>query len=225
MAASVNESITRVSNASDFAESVHSLLESGSDADSADLLYDEPCRPAGVFMVDTGDTNEEPDPFTTPLPANATAAQVEEHRKRLDAAKKKEVEERNKFRLELRTQERLASYRDRRIRDRLGEPQPITRALDFSSPGDPNAGPSNRPPPGGTPNPPPPPPPPEQPRNNPPPPPPARELDPITQLPLFSTPMDNVIAIEAAIADLQPEGDDALKINYVKALVAKAVEQ
>ena len=37
--------------------------------------------------------------------------------------------------------------------------------------------------------------------------------------------MDNVIAIEAAIADLQPEGDDALKINYVKALVAKAVAQ
>jgi hypothetical protein len=37
--------------------------------------------------------------------------------------------------------------------------------------------------------------------------------------------MDNVIAIEAAIADLQPEGDDALKINYAKALVAKAVAQ
>ena len=147
---------------------------------------------------------------------------MEDHSKRLDGAKKKEVEERNKFCLERATEERLSSYRNRRIRDRLRDAQPITRALDFSSPGDPNAGPSNRPAPGAA-APPPPPPPPEQPRANPPPPPPVREIDPVTQLPLFSTPMDNVIAIEAAIADLQPEGDDALKINYAKALVAKAV--
>ena len=160
MAVSVNESITRVSNASDFAESVHSLLESGSDADSADLLYDKPLHPASVFMAGSGENNEEPDPFTTPLPPNATAAQVEEHRKRLDAARKKEAEERNKFRLELATVERLASYRNRRIRDRLRDAQPITRTLDFSSPGDPNAGPSNRPASGAA-APPPPPPPPE----------------------------------------------------------------
>jgi hypothetical protein len=36
--------------------------------------------------------------------------------------------------------------------------------------------------------------------------------------------MDNVIAIQAAIAGLNPAGEGALQINYVKALVTKAVE-
>ena len=68
-------------------------------------------------MAGSGENTEEPDPFTTPLPPNATAAQIEDHHKWLDAAKKKEVEEHNKFRLQLATEERLASYRGRRIRD------------------------------------------------------------------------------------------------------------
>ena len=37
--------------------------------------------------------------------------------------------------------------------------------------------------------------------------------------------MDNVIAIQAAIADLNPVGEGALQINYAKALVEKAVTQ
>ena len=37
--------------------------------------------------------------------------------------------------------------------------------------------------------------------------------------------MDNVIAIQAAIADLQPVGEGTMQINYAKALVDKAVAQ
>jgi hypothetical protein len=51
------------------------------------------------------------------------------------------------------------------------------------------------------------------------------EVDPITNLPLFSTPMDNVVASQAAVDQLAAMGADALHINYVKALVTKAVKQ
>ena len=37
--------------------------------------------------------------------------------------------------------------------------------------------------------------------------------------------MDNVIAIQAAIADLNPVGEGALQINYTKALVDQAIAQ
>src|SRR3954466_473486 len=51
------------------------------------------------------------------------------------------------------------------------------------------------------------------------------EVDPVTNLPLYSTPMDNVLAMQAAIANLNPAGEHADQINYAKALVNKAVEQ
>src|SRR3954467_8677121 len=37
--------------------------------------------------------------------------------------------------------------------------------------------------------------------------------------------MDNVLAMQAAIANLDPTGEHADQINYAKALVNKAVEQ
>jgi hypothetical protein len=52
-----------------------------------------------------------------------------------------------------------------------------------------------------------------------------QDVDPVTNLPLFSTPMDNVIAAQAAVDSLEATGANALQINYAKALVAKAVEQ
>jgi hypothetical protein len=54
---------------------------------------------------------------------------------------------------------------------------------------------------------------------------PTQEINPITNLPLFSTPMDNIIAIQAAVNNLEAMGACALQINYVKALVTKSVEQ
>ena len=98
-AASTTESITLVSNASAYAESVYSLLEDESVADPTDLIHDDFPRLANVFIA-RAEENDEPDPFTTPLQPNATAQQIEDHRRALDAAKKKELAERNKFRLE-----------------------------------------------------------------------------------------------------------------------------
>jgi hypothetical protein len=37
--------------------------------------------------------------------------------------------------------------------------------------------------------------------------------------------MDNVIAIQTAVNNLEPTGAGALQINYVKALVTRAMEQ
>src|SRR3954452_17386633 len=104
----------------------------------------------------------------------------------------------------------------------------IARNLNFDNAGDPT-----RPPPGTTAAPggkphvgrrangPPPQPQPNQER----PPPLEPEVDPVTNLPLYSTPMDNVLAMQAAIANLDPAGEHADQINYAKALVNKAVEQ
>src|SRR3954453_3455298 len=104
----------------------------------------------------------------------------------------------------------------------------IARNLNFDNAGDPT-----RPPPGVTAAPggqphvgrrangPPPQPQPNQER----PPPPEPEVDPVTNLPLYSTPMDNVLAMQAAIANLDPAGEHGDQINYAKALVNKAVEQ
>jgi hypothetical protein len=71
-----------------------------------------------VFMAGNGE-NTNPDPFTTLLPPNDTQQEIENHRKALDEAKKKELEEREKFCLEQRTAENISRYRTRRINLRL----------------------------------------------------------------------------------------------------------
>jgi hypothetical protein len=64
----------------------------------------------------TGDENDDtPDPFSTPLPANATAEQVEQHWVVLEAQKKKQVEECKKFHLEQTVAENASRYRTTRI--------------------------------------------------------------------------------------------------------------
>src|SRR3954466_8244401 len=52
----------------------------------------------------------------------------------------------------------------------------------------------------------------------------SRERD-ANGLPRFSTPMDNLVAGRAAADNITATGDGALQIQYIKALLAKAVEQ
>jgi hypothetical protein len=157
----------------------------------------------------------------TTLPANATVEQIEQHRVVLEAQKKKEVEERKKFCLEQSAAANVSRYRTNRITQRL-QARTTIRVLDFGPDADPQreaeldqrrkAAPGSSRPPGG----------PKQPRWAMPP---NREVDPVTNLPLLSTPMDNVVASQAAVDQLAATGADALQINYVKALITKAVEQ
>jgi hypothetical protein len=90
-------SITLASHASDFHES---LCDGELDAYFAEEDHGESFSHVNIFMA-TGDENDDaPDPFSTPLPTNATAEQIEQHRVVLEAQKKKEIKERKKFRLE-----------------------------------------------------------------------------------------------------------------------------
>ncbi|KAK1602291.1 hypothetical protein QYE76_008140 [Lolium multiflorum] len=78
-------------------DSILSLFGSDSDSDSVEA----PCYryPTAVFMA--GGEEEPPvDAFTTPLPATATATEIEAHRAALEEQRKKELAERQKFRLE-----------------------------------------------------------------------------------------------------------------------------
>src|SRR4051812_20290359 len=52
----------------------------------------------------------------------------------------------------------------------------------------------------------------------------SRERD-ANGLQLFSTPMDNLVAGRAAADSITATGDGALQIQYIRALLAKAVEQ
>src|SRR3954466_2036724 len=104
----------------------------------------------------------------------------------------------------------------------------ITRNLNFDNTGDPTrpppgatAAPGGQPHVGGRAN----GPPPQRPPNQERPAPPELEVDHVTNLPLYSTPMDNVLAMQAAVSNLDPAGEHADQINYAKALVNKAVEQ
>jgi hypothetical protein len=56
------------------------------------------------------DITAEEDPFTTSLPANANATEIEAHRKALEEAKKKELAECQKFHLEQQTAEGPSHY-------------------------------------------------------------------------------------------------------------------
>src|SRR4051812_18214956 len=108
-------------------------------------------------------TDPPEDPFSTPIPPNATSTEVEELRLKLAEAVRKEQAEREKFRLEQVTAQELSLYHQQRIRSRLNPTVPGC-ALNFDNESDParaaeraiceNAPPggSARPPPGSTAN-------------------------------------------------------------------------
>ncbi|KAK1679747.1 hypothetical protein QYE76_040595 [Lolium multiflorum] len=230
--ASTKDSISLVSHPSDFEggfedDSILSLF--GSDYDSDSVEAPRYRYPTAVFMA--GGEEELPvDAFTTPLPATATATEIEAHRAALEEQRKKELAERQKFRLEQDEVRAVSHYRQQRNRRRMERARandfPSTR-LNFDDPDgeirvtriqNPDIPEGSRaaadraargaPPP-------PPPPPPEVPR---------AEVD-ANGLPLHSSPADNVAAAQAVLARIPETGDGAILVHHAKALVAKALEQ
>src|SRR3954470_22229543 len=133
-----------VSNASYYAESVRSLLEEESDADSTDFSLRVLMPPVHVYMAGPGDSDAEVDQFSTPLANNATAEEVEARRQELEDARKKELAERNRFRLARESAAYVSRYPDRRAQQRRTEDLNIMRNLNFDNTGD-----QTRPPPAG----------------------------------------------------------------------------
>jgi hypothetical protein len=124
-----------VSNASDLDGSTHSLYDGEFDADFPEGVHCGFRHAVNIFMAKNGE-NTAPDPFSTPLPPNATQQEIEDYLKALDEAKKKELTEREKFRLEQQTAENISCYRTRRMAQRL-RAENVTRVLDFKDPNDP----------------------------------------------------------------------------------------
>jgi hypothetical protein len=139
-----------------------------------------------------------PDPFFTPIPANMSPEDLDNHRRTLEAALEKELEERRKFRLEQQSANALSNYRQRCMLLCVDPNYPL-RSLNFDN--DPqratnaecghNVAPDGSRPGGSRRAPPPPPlqPPPNQQRV------PQQEVD-ANGLPLHSTPMENVVATQ-----------------------------
>ncbi|KAK1641801.1 hypothetical protein QYE76_059606 [Lolium multiflorum] len=172
-----------------------------------------------------GDEELPVDAFTTPLPATATATEIEAHRAALEEQRKKELAERQKFRLEQDEVRAVSHYRQQRNRRRMerarandfpsarlnfDDPDGEIRVARIQNPDIPEGSRAAR----GAP-PPPPPPPPEVPR---------AEVD-ANGLPLHSSPADNVAAAQAVLARIPETGDGAILVQHAKALVAKALEQ
>ncbi|KAK1652091.1 hypothetical protein QYE76_069896 [Lolium multiflorum] len=221
VAASLGDSITPVSNLSDFEDdSVLPLFSSDSDSDSVDEARYQ--YPTAVFMA-AGEGDQPPqDPFSTPLPPTATAAEIEAHRAALEEQRKRELVERQKFRLEQDSVRAVSHYCNERNRACMGRIQaqgfPSAR-LKFDNPDgevrvarptNPDIPESSRaatppPPPGGRP-------------------PPQAEVD-ANGLRLHSSPADNVAAAQAALANLPEKGEGAIFVQHAKVLVAKALEQ
>ncbi|KAK1678366.1 hypothetical protein QYE76_039214 [Lolium multiflorum] len=227
-AASFKDSISLVSHPSDFEDdSVLSLF--GSDSDSDTVEAPRYRYPTAVFMA--GGEEEPPvDAFTTPLPATATATEIEAHRAALEEQRKKELAERQKFRLEQDEVRAVSHYRQQRNRLRMerarandfpsarlnfDDPDGEIRVARVQNPDIPEGSraAADRAAHGAPP--PPPPPPPEVPR---------AEVD-ANGLPLHSSPADNVAAAQAVLARLPETGDGAILVQHAKALVAKALEQ
>lgn len=231
--ASTKDSISLVSHPSDFEggfedDSILSLF--GSDYDSDSVEAPRYRYPTAVFMA--GGEEELPvDAFTTPLPATATATEIEAHRAALEEQRKKELAERQKFRLEqdeVRAVSHYRQQRNRRCMERARANDFPSARLNFDDPdGEIRVARIQNPdiPEGsraaadkaarGAPPPPPPPPPPEVPR---------AEVD-ANGLPLHSSPADNVAAAQAVLARIPETGDGAILVQHAKALVAKALEQ
>ena len=247
VAASHTDSIVPVENPEDYGGSLEDLLGYLSDPDSGDFAPEGPITHHAVLMTAPEVRNETPDPFKTPIAATATAAEIESARVTLEAAREKEAREREKFRLEKEATALVSDYRQKRMESRIaGTTQ--GRAINFDTPGadaptsaaaaaanpnrevevrhDPAPGASNRPngtagtPATGAPPPPEGRPPAGQPRmtHH------ARELD-ANGLPLWSTPMDNVIAGAASLATVPAQGEHALQISYAQNCLAKVLQQ
>jgi hypothetical protein len=118
VAASLGDSITPVSNLSDFEDdSVLPLFSSDSDSDSVDEARYQ--YPTAVFMA-AGEGDQPPqDPFSTPLPPTVTVAEIEAHRAALEEQQKRELVERQKFRLEQDSVRAVSHYRNERNRARM----------------------------------------------------------------------------------------------------------
>ncbi|KAK1683293.1 hypothetical protein QYE76_044141 [Lolium multiflorum] len=170
------------------------------------------------------------DAFTTPLPATATATEIEAHRAALEEQRKKELAERQKFRLEQDEVRAVSHYRQQRNRRRMerarandfpsarlnfDDPDGEIRVARIQNPDIPEGSraAADRAARGAPP--PPPPPPPEVPQ---------AEVD-ANGLPLHSSPADNVAAAQAVLARIPETGDGAILVQHAKALVAKALEQ
>ncbi|KAK1668472.1 hypothetical protein QYE76_056631 [Lolium multiflorum] len=230
--ASAKDSISLVSHPSDFEDgfeddSILSLFGSDSDPDSVEAPRYR--YPTAVFMA--GGEEELPvDAFTTPLPATATATEIEAHRAALEEQRKKELAERQKFRLEQDEVRAVSHYRQQRNRRRMerarandfpsarlnfDDPDGEIRVARIQNPDIPEGSraAADRAAHGAPP--PPPPPPPEVPR---------AEVD-ANGLPLHSSPADNVAAAHAVLARIPETGDGAILVQHAKALVAKALEQ
>ncbi|KAK1665967.1 hypothetical protein QYE76_054126 [Lolium multiflorum] len=208
-------------------DSILSLFGSDSDSDSVEAPRYR--YPTAVFMAGGGE--ELPvDAFTTPLPATATATEIEAHRAALEEQRKKELAERQKFRLEQDEVRAVSHYRQQRNRRRMerarandfpsarlnfDDPDGEIRVARIQNPDIPEGSraAADRAARGAPP--PPPPPPPEVPQ---------AEVD-ANGLPLHSSPADNVAAAQAVLARIPETGDGAILVQHAKALVAKALEQ
>ncbi|KAK1699137.1 hypothetical protein QYE76_015834 [Lolium multiflorum] len=231
VAASDKGSISLVSHPSDFEggledDSILSLFGSDSDSDSVEAPRYR--YPTAVFMAGGGE--ELPvDAFTTPLPATATATEIEAHRAALEEQRKKELAERQKFRLEQDEVRAVSHYRQQRNRRRMerarandfpsarlnfDDPDGEIRVARIQNPDIPEGSRAAADGARGAPTP-PPPPPPEVPQ---------AEVD-ANGLPLHSSPADNVAAAQAVLARIPETGDGAILVQHAKALVAKALEQ
>ena len=117
-AASPAGSITQVSNVGDFEDpSILGIFDFDSGSENSADLHDGTGRHAATYMATGTDPLE--DPFSTPIPPNATATEVEELRLKLAEAVRKEQAEREKFRLEQVTAQELSRYHQLRIRSCL----------------------------------------------------------------------------------------------------------
>ena len=95
-AASPAGSITQVSNVGDFEDpSILGIFEFDSGSENSADLRDGTGRHAATYMATSTDPPE--DPFSTPIPPNATAMEVEELRLKLVEAMRKEQAERENF--------------------------------------------------------------------------------------------------------------------------------
>nr|XP_051205521.1 uncharacterized protein LOC127319584 [Lolium perenne] len=122
VAASLGDSIVPVSNPSDFEDDsvlplFIPLFSSDSDSDSVGATRHQ--YPTAIFIA-AGEGDQPPqDPFSTPLPPTATAAEIEAHRAALEEQRKRELVERQKFRLEQDSVRAVSHYRNERNRARM----------------------------------------------------------------------------------------------------------
>src|SRR5215216_763780 len=133
-AASPAGSITQVSKVGDFEDpSILGIFDFDSGSENSADLRDGTGRHAATYMATGADPPE--DPFSTPIPPNAMATEVEELRLKLAEAVRKEQAERENFRLEQATTQELSRYHQLQIRSRLN-PAIQGRALNFDDEND-----------------------------------------------------------------------------------------